>query len=155
MNKMEGIDEKKFIFGTIFMAGNKLQTLMDRDLYDQGITSKQWFLVCVIEYLCGKNPTLNEVAKAMNSSHQNVKQVALKLQKKGFLKMEKDKNDGRILRLELTEKNFKFWNERQKHAENFLEDCFKDFKKLELIIFQEVLAKLMKNFEKMENKTEE
>jgi len=41
----------------------------------------------------------------MGSSRQNVKQLALKLEENDYLKIEKDENDARVIRLKLT-KNY-------------------------------------------------
>ena len=44
----------------------------------------------------------------MGSSHQNVKQILLKLEKKGFIVFEPDKNDKRKQRIKITDYCRKF-----------------------------------------------
>jgi DNA-binding MarR family transcriptional regulator len=68
-----------------------MNTLLERELKEYGITTKQWFLSETINSLFDAHPTLTEVGNAMGSSHQNVKQVAMKLQEKGCLSLKKTK----------------------------------------------------------------
>lgn len=50
-------------------------------------------IICI--NLCKDKPTVNELADIMGSSHQNVKQILLKLEKKGFVYIAVDENDKR------------------------------------------------------------
>lgn len=45
----------------------------------------------------------------MGTSHQNVKQLANKLKERGFLDIERDKEDCRAIRLKIKEKSYYFW----------------------------------------------
>ena len=120
------LDKQKFIFGSIFVLANRLQAIGDRRLGEYGLTAKQWLLTAVIGKFGDNPPTLNEVAETMGSSHQNVKQIALKLQEKDFLRIEKDERDSRALRLKLTEQSDRFWKNRQAEDERFVRDLFKN-----------------------------
>ena len=53
--------------------------------------------------MCKEKPTVKELAEIMGSSHQNVKQILLKLEKKGFVAITVDENDKRKQRIELTD----------------------------------------------------
>jgi DNA-binding MarR family transcriptional regulator len=88
------------MFGLMFVLGNKLQAIGD-SFYEE-ITSKQWFVLIMLNVLEG-NPTLNELSEGMGSSHQNVKQLVLKLQDKGYLQLFSDENDRRKTRIRMTE----------------------------------------------------
>ena len=57
-------------------------------------------------------PHMQEVAEAMSTTHQNVKQLATRLEARGFLKIERDKSNKRILRLKFTEKSQRYWEGR-------------------------------------------
>ena len=75
--KLEDYDSRHLLFAALFMTSNRLQSIGDR--FNEEITSKQWFLLAALntfEYA----PTFNELSSLMGSSHQNVKQIALKLQ---------------------------------------------------------------------------
>lgn len=70
-------------------------------------------------------PTLSEVAKVMGTSRQNLKQLAIKLENKDLLKIEKDENDSRIIRLSITKKSEEFWEKRQDKDIEFITNLFK------------------------------
>ena len=65
------------------------------------ISWKQFFAIICIN-LCKEPPTVKELAGIMGSSHQNVKQILLKLEKKGFVSISVDELDKRKQRIELT-----------------------------------------------------
>lgn len=128
MTREEQLFKQRYLFGSVFVTANTLQTVMDRILTTVGITSKQWLLLAVLEEFCADEaPTLKEVATLMGTSHQNVKQIALKLQEKGFLAFEKDTNDKRIVRIRRVVSDQDFDDEHQEGALNFLDTLFKDF----------------------------
>ena len=147
---MNTLDKQKYIFGSIFLIANKLQVLGDQHLGKGGITTKQWLLTVMISQFHGKSPTLSEVAELMGSSRQNVKQLALKLEKKGFLNIQKDDKDARALRLKLTEKSRAFWEQRQKQDEQYVEELFKDFSIDEIDATFKGFGKLFEKIEQLE-----
>ncbi|MCX7749738.1 MAG: MarR family transcriptional regulator [Clostridia bacterium] len=112
MNKEDIMNKQKFIFSQLFLLSNKLQVMGDRVLTGE-MTIHQWLLTVAIAQFGDIPPLRCEVADFMESSHQNVKQLALKLQRKGFINIEKDKEDLRAIRLILTEKSIVFWKSRQ------------------------------------------
>jgi MarR family transcriptional regulator, transcriptional regulator for hemolysin len=146
---MELIDMKKYIFATIFLIANKLQTIGDQFL-GEDMTTKQWLLTVVLSQTGDKPPTLSRVAGLMGISRQNVKQLALKLEEKEFVKIEKDEQDARILRLKLTEKSRVFWEERQEKDNQFVADLFMDFTEEEIDIVYSGIRKLIKKVISME-----
>ena len=91
MSKIDKMSDRQYLFGAIFIVANRVDTMLEREFKRFGITTKQWFLSIIIENLFDKPPTIKEVAKEMGSSHQNVKQVALKLEQKGLLVLQKIK----------------------------------------------------------------
>lgn len=151
MSKLEVLGDREFIFGTLFVVANKLDTLLERELDQYGMTAKQWFLSIALDTLFDEPPTIKEVARSMGSSHQNVKQVALKLEQKGLLLMEKDPKDGRATRLKLTEQSQAFWEKMQKKGFEFREAVFKDLEREELTVTRRALQRVWSNLEKLEN----
>lgn len=146
----EDLYREKIIYGSIFFFANRLQVVMDRFLREQGITSKQWFLTVTIQEFFKEPPTLNEVSRAMGSSYQNVKQLALKLEEKGFLKIEKDSKDRRVLRLKLTQESQIFWESREDESKNFLLSFFKGLSQEELNYMYSGFEKLGENLERLD-----
>lgn len=102
-------------FRLISFAGQRLRYLLDQRLREDGLTSQQGFLLTVVR-MRGR-PTLGETAAVMSTTHQNAKQVALALERKGMLKIVADREDARIRRLEATETGKQGWESR--NAEDF------------------------------------
>ena len=144
MDKEQISNLQKYIFGEVFLIANKLQTIGDEFLDE--VTTKQWFLCVIInEFFQGVNPSLSEVAEIMGTSRQNVKQIALKLERIGFLEINKDEKDSRILRLTLTESCHKYWESRSAKDEEFLNFIFNNMEPQELMQMFNSLDKFYKN----------
>lgn len=154
MRKLEIMGDRKYLFGSIFIVSNRMDTLLQREFNRFDITTKQWFLSVIIDNLFDNPPTMKEVANEMGSSHQNVKQVALKLEQKGLLVLEKDKKDARTTRLKLTENSYDFWKMIKEEGAVFTETLFKDIGKGELAITRRVINKMLLTINEMDNKGE-
>jgi DNA-binding MarR family transcriptional regulator len=93
------------LFGKVFVLAQHLTRRTDAALEHLGLTSRQWLLLAVLTRgFPGHAPSLTEAAERYGSSRQNVKQVALGLAARGYLRLVPDPLDGRTTRLELTEK---------------------------------------------------
>jgi len=152
MSKLEMMDDRKYLFGSIFILSNRMDTLLQREFNRFDITTKQWFLSVIIDNLFDNPPTMKEAAKEMGSSHQNVKQVALKLEQKGLLILEKDKKDARATRLKLTDDSYDFWNMIKCEGNEFTKTLFKDIDKEEMAVARSVIQKMLLNINEMDNK---
>jgi DNA-binding MarR family transcriptional regulator len=97
-------------FRLILFLGQRLQHLLDRRLEDEGLTTRQGFLLTVVRSL--ERPTLGEVARAMSTTHQNAKQIALALERKGMLQILPDATDRRVRRLAATGVGRRGWKSR-------------------------------------------
>ena len=78
------------LFNRIFCLGNRMQYVVDTKLQDDGLTAKQFLMIAAIDKLFAAPPSLGEVADVLNTSHQNARQLANQLCKKGFMKIVKD-----------------------------------------------------------------
>lgn len=96
----KGIESSYFLLGLLSAFDNRFQAVVDKAMVE--ISWKQFFVIICIK-LCKENPTLKELAEILGSSHQNVKQILLKLEKKGFVNIFVDALDKRKQRIELTE----------------------------------------------------
>nr|WP_122011682.1 MarR family transcriptional regulator [Maliibacterium massiliense] len=90
---------RRMIFGALFRIATRLEHI-GRDYLGE-LTTKQWFFLAVLTSFFAHPPTLSELAQAMGTSHQNVKQLALRLEQKGFIRITPDARDARALRLEV------------------------------------------------------
>ena len=152
MSKIEMLGDQNYLFGSVFVVANRMDTLLQRELNRFDITTKQWFLTVIIDNMFDKPPTMKEVAKEMGSSHQNVKQVALKLEQKGLMILEKDKRDARATRLKLTEDSYDFWEKIREEGTAFTQTLFKDIDKEELEVARRVMQKMLLNINEMDKK---
>ena len=95
----------------LFATASVLRGRLDRLLAPTGITSQQAAMLQLIEAQAAA-PTISFVAQAMGMTQQNVKQIALALERKGFLEIAVDTADRRARRLVLTEHHHAFWQQR-------------------------------------------
>lgn len=155
MNKEDLLPDKQYIFGALLIISNRLDTLLERELKCFGVTSKQWYLSMIIDTLFDNPPTLKEAAKEMGSSHQNVKQVALKLQDKDLLELVKDKKDARVTRLKMTKKSYSFWESTLPKGFEFTERVFNNIEKEDLEKARFVMKQILSNIQAMDNENVE
>jgi len=152
MRDFSDVPTKEFVFGTLFVIANKLDTLLERELKEFDITSKQWFLSVIVSSVFDEAPTMKQAASQMGCSHQNVKQVALKLKDKGLLKMEKDQKDQRITRMSLTEKSYNVWQGISPKGDMFMSQIFEGISKEDMERMRTSFFKIMGNLERLDNK---
>ena len=94
------IDSKLFLVGYLNAFNNRFQAAGDSFL--GSISWKQVFLLSCIG-LFDQPPTIRELAEFIGCSHQNTKQLLLKLENGGFVVLAQDQEDKRKIRISLTE----------------------------------------------------
>lgn len=151
MDIMDSMPNEKYIFGGVLVVSNQMDTLLERELKEHNLTTKQWLLTIIVQNSFDHPPTIKEVAKVMGSSHQNVKQVALKLEQKGFLVLATDEKDGRITRIKLTDQINTFGQEIGLKAERFTAKLFQGITADELSGARSTLSKMLFNLAKMDH----
>ena len=118
-----------------------LRGRLDRALAPAGITSQQAAMLQLIEAQA-EGPTISFVAQAMGMTHQNVKQIALALERKGFLQIATDPADRRARRLLLTEHHYSFWQQRNAGDFASVEEWTAGLSDAETAVAVRLLAKL-------------
>ena len=98
-------------FRLLIQGGARLRGLLDRALAPTGLTAQQGALLSWIQAQSAA-PTYSAVAAGLGMTHQNVKQIALALERKGFLSIQVDTQDRRARRLVLTPQHHQFWRAR-------------------------------------------
>jgi len=121
----------------IFIFNQRFGLLLDRFLSKDNLTAKQFQLAAVIEQQFNGHPSVSEVANVLDTSHQNIKTIANKLQKKGFIEIEKDPKDRRRQLLKLTDKN------NASEGEAFIINMFNGLNSEELLTFNNLIDKLI------------
>ena len=134
-----------FLLGLLSAFDNRYQAVADR--YLKEIIWKQFFAIICIN-LCKEPPTLNDLSEVMGSSHQNVKQILLKLESKGFVLMMVDEKDKRKQRYFVTDKCRKFLEEndnQNKTSTQIIGRIFEDVDKNSLAVTIETIMKMERN----------
>lgn len=131
------------------MASNRLETIGNEFLGE--LTTKQWFFLAVLFTFFSEPPTLTELSAFVGSSRQNVKQLALKLQEKGFVKLQRDEQDARILRVLKTRRSIDYGEDFQEKGDRFIELLFNGFSQDELNKFAFCVDKMIERITEMQN----
>ncbi len=116
-----GINLSYFLIGLLSAFENRFQAVADNAMKE--VSWKQFFAIICIN-LCKDKPTVKELAEIMGSSHQNVKQILLKLEKKGFVKITVDEKDKRKQRIECTDYCREFCEKNDEMSSNIIEKMF-------------------------------
>ncbi len=142
--KKDEIDDRHFLFGLINAFANRLQTVGDRFLEE--ISWKQWFVIIGIE-LYKEPPTINEVANIIGSSHQNVKQILIKLEKMGYVAMHTDEDDRRKQRIRLTEKKKEIDDKYNEKSMEFMNGLYHGLDDKDIAVTIRTLLTMEENLE--------
>lgn len=140
---LEGLEDRRALFGLFFAFGNRLQTAGD-SFYEE-ITCKQFFLLICLSLFVETPPTIGELAGVMGSSHQNVKQIAIKLERAGFVAIFYDKEDKRKIRVAATEKIGILSEKYREQEEKFMSELFGGITEEEIRLTYRVMSRIEKN----------
>lgn len=140
--RFEGMDASLFLLGLLSAFENRYQAKADS--FFEEISWKQFFAIICIN-LCKESPTIKELAEIMGSSHQNVKQILIKLENKGFVEIIADEQDKRKQRIVLTEKTMIFCEEHEEGSQRIIKKIFEgiDVENIEIVI--KTLLQMEKN----------
>ena len=138
-----------FLLGLLSAFDNRFQAAADA--FFKEITWKQFFAIICIN-LCKEPPTINELSDVMGSSHQNVKQILIKLENKGFISMKPDKNDKRKQRIIVTKKCRTFLEKNDNNGEQsryIIGRIFEDIDEKSLGIAIKTIMKMERNISEL------
>lgn len=99
-------------FRLLTLVSQRLRTQLDQRLREDGLTVQQGFLLSLVR--SAGEPSLGEIARAMGTSHQNAKQVALAAERNGFVKIVPDAEDSRVKRVVATMRGQRGWVDRNR-----------------------------------------
>lgn len=122
---------------------------MDRELAADGLTARQWYLILAIERSGEEALGISDAARLAGTTRQNVKQLALKLEKKGFLRIRPNPSDGRGLLLSVTDSCRAYWAARQGRDTELLAEAFAPLDDT-IEVFSSSLRKLDANLQELE-----
>jgi DNA-binding MarR family transcriptional regulator len=141
------LSKPAFIYGAIFSLANRMQTLGDR--VDPSVSQKQWFVLATVSVFDDGSPNIGDIAKILGTSRQNIKKIAVILEKKGYLKLEKNKNDLRSIHLLLTDSCYEYFKSREQQENEYIEAIFHDIDDDLINSLCAGMSKLIKNIDCM------
>lgn len=153
MNSMDALNmvgPQAALFGFFFAFGNRLQAVAD-NVYE-GITCKQFFLMVCMSLFESEPPTANDLAKVMGCTRQNVKEILVSLEKKGFVSLLPHTSDKRKRVVVLTEKAMAISEQHRARDEEFMAKLYSGVTDEEVKNAYMFLTKLEDN---LKNLTEE
>jgi DNA-binding MarR family transcriptional regulator len=141
-----GIEESYFLLGLLSAFDNRFQAVADRMM--QEVSWKQFFAIICIN-MCKESPTIKELAEIMGSSHQNVKQILLKLERKEFVNITADEKDKRKQRVVLTQKCAEFCLANDEKSMQAITTMFDGISREQLQITIKTIMQMEDNLKKL------
>ena len=138
------------IFSSIFILQNRMQTAGEK--LQTEISMKQWLLLAMMD-CCPEPRTLTQIGSLMGCSRQNIKKLALGLEKKGFVRTLSGKNNS--VRIEPTDKVAQYAEEMSERHLQSLKLLFSYFDQDEIKHLFQLYAKLYAGMERVEKYAEE
>ncbi len=149
---LDGYDNQHILFGLFFAFHNRLQAA--GDAFYSEITAKQFFMLVCLSLFGEQPPTLNELSEVMGSSHQNVKQLALKLEKNGLITLCTDEQDRRKTRVLPTEELNAFQEKYYNREMEFMGKLFAGVSQEEIALTIKILLKMEENLKQIREELE-
>lgn len=143
--KAQKMERKYFLFGLLNAFMNRLQ--VEGDLFFEEISWKQCF-VLICTQMFEQPPTIKELAQVMGSSHQNVKQMLLKLHNIGYVNLNVDEKDRRKQRIIITEKGMEFCQKYDKPSDEFMQCLYQDVEASDVLITIKTISTMENNLKK-------
>lgn len=136
------IPSNYYLLGLLSAFENRFQAMADNTM--QEISWKQFFAIICIN-MCKEPPTLKELSDILGSSHQNVKQILLKLEKKNFIQFQTDDADKRKQRIVLTDYCREFCERNDETSKSIMEKMFNGVPEEDITTTIQTIIKIEKN----------
>lgn len=124
----------------------KLEKKANENLGKRELTFTQGKVLWYLRKNSGETVTLSDVAKFLDCTHATVSGLVARLEKKGYLRVEADKNDHRAKNLFLTEKEMTKFRAMQEHRKLMEETLLQGFTERER---KELLSYLQRVYENL------
>ena len=143
-NKVDftGVEPSYFLLGLLSAFENRFQAAADNAIKE--ISWKQFFAIICIN-LCKDRPTVKELAEITGCSQQNIKQILLKLEKKGFVTISVDESDRRKQRIELPDHCRAVCAENDEKSQLFMEKLFHGIPQEQLFVTIQTIIQIEDN----------
>ncbi|MEJ8542929.1 MarR family transcriptional regulator [Methanothermobacter wolfeii] len=133
---------ERYILVALFLIEQRWSYIVSREFREDGITAKQWLFMVILGNVFERPPSMQEMADAMSTTHQNVKQLAVRLEDKGLIRIKPDPQNRRMLRLEPAEGFHRFWAGRDKRDAEAVKSLFDSLDDEEVKSLFNIFAKL-------------
>lgn len=133
---------ERFILVMLFMVEQRWRYFIDKDLEPDGITTNQWLMAIIIASAFRSPPSIRYVAEAMSTTHQNVKQIAAGMERRGLLTMERDPDNRRIIRLKVTDRCMALFQRRNEKDAQTVASMFDNLTDDEMKALFGIIAKM-------------
>ena len=145
-------NQSKAIFSTLFIIGNRLQTLFDHRIPE--ITLKQFMLLTMV-IQSKEQLTFTQLGQLLGCSRQNIKQLALTLEKKEFVKIIQNEKDTRASTIMPTDKCFDFFGTIFVSYQEELNYFFQVYTTEEVAQLFSLMMKFYEGMDRLEKQTNE
>ena len=142
-----GIESSYFLLGLLSAFENRFQAVADKAIVE--VSWKQFFAIICIN-MCRESPTIKELAEIMGSSHQNVKQILLKLEKKGFVEIAADPADRRKQRVVLTPYCMEFCRQNDDRSMAMIQSMFTGVSEEQLQVTIQTIMQIENNLKEVQ-----
>ncbi|MBQ1493140.1 MAG: MarR family transcriptional regulator [Blautia sp.] len=136
------IPSNYYLLGLLSAFENRFQAMADATMRE--ISWKQFFAIICIN-MCKQPPTLKELSEILGSSHQNVKQILLKLEKKNFIRFQADEADKRKQRIVLTDYCKEFCEKNDEMTRGTMERMFEGISQEDMEATIKTITRMEKN----------
>ena len=141
---LNDIEDRYYLFGMLAAIANRMQTVGD-SVFEE-VTWKQWFALLSASIL-QPAPSISRVASFVGTSHQNMKQLLMRLESTGLIRLEKDKADQRRTLVLLTPAVAEFEEKYHQSNSRFMDRLFEGISKTDLAGARFVLDQLYQNLD--------
>jgi DNA-binding MarR family transcriptional regulator len=132
----------RFILIEVFLIEQRWRYFIDKDMGVDGMTTNQWLMAIVVAYAFKSPPSIHEVADVLSTTHQNVKQIAAGMERRGLMAMERDEKNKRIIRLKVTDRCFAIFKRREENDIKTMLGMFENLSDEEMKALFTIIAKM-------------
>jgi DNA-binding MarR family transcriptional regulator len=145
------LDMARFILVMFFIVEQRWRYVIEKELEADGITTKQWLMLIVIASGFKYPPSIQEVADAISTTHQNVKQIAASMERRGFMTLERDEENKRVIRLKVTEKCHALFKKREENDVKAMLSLFENLADEEVKALFNIIVKMEHRADRLYN----
>lgn len=142
-------NQRKAIFSTLFIAGNKLQTLFDNNIPE--LSLKQFMLLSIVRQ-SQEQLTFTQLGSILGCSRQNIKKLADVLMKKGFITLRQSPSDTRAMCICPTEKVNDYFQKDFVKYQRELQYLFEVYSEEEIEMLFVLLSRLYAGIDNLEKR---